>query len=129
MQAKLSATQWYTKGELSSYVRMRKSSGGILNMLELERPGGDHPHPPLADLCLHHLLKSSGRVYGNSGGGFFDTRGALGDIFRSAPNFDELILVEESHTLQSLTFPSMHWESLPGEATKGGFSVDCLQLY
>ena len=129
IRAKLSATKWYSEGELGSYVRMRKSSGEILNMLELERPGGDHPHPPLADLCLHHTLKPGGRVYGNSGGGFFDTSGVKGDFFLSAPNFDESIVVEESHKLQSLTFPLLHWESLLGEATKGSFSVDCLQLY
>lgn len=128
--AAMAATQWYCEGELGSYVRSRKSTGGILNMLELERPGGEHPHPPLADLCLHHVLIPGKGIRGNSGGGYFETTTpAKGDFFLSAPNFDESIEVQGSHKIRSLTFPLVHWESLLGEATRGSFSVDSLHLY
>lgn len=126
--ASLSATQWYCEGRQGSYVRTRKSTGGILDMLELERPGGDMSHPPLSDLVLLETLQPIERVSCNSGGGFFDTTGTKGDFFLSPPNVDVSIVIEGSHRLRSLSFPVMHWESWLGEATNGSFSVDFLQL-
>jgi hypothetical protein len=38
-------TKRYTDSQQASYVRTRKSPGGILDMVDLVRPGGDFPHP------------------------------------------------------------------------------------
>jgi AraC family transcriptional regulator len=47
-----SLAQWYSKGPRARYVRSIKSSGGILNMLEITQPAGDMSIPAVPDFVL-----------------------------------------------------------------------------
>jgi AraC family transcriptional regulator len=47
-----SFAQWHSKGRHASYLRTMKSPGGILDLLELQRPAGDMSRPALADIVL-----------------------------------------------------------------------------
>ena len=49
-----SFTQWYCEGQQGSYVRTRKSQGGILDLLEVARPAGDMARDP--ELVRPHVL-------------------------------------------------------------------------
>lgn len=47
-----SFAQWHRKGRHASYLRSMKSRGGILDLLEVERPAGDMSRPALPDSTL-----------------------------------------------------------------------------
>lgn len=129
MLANASFNQWYRQGQQASYVRTRKSPGGILDLVEVARPGGDMSHPPLSDLVLYQDQNGGSRVTGNSGGGHFDVVSEAGAFFLAAPNFANTAMVDTSHQLRSLSFPIAQWQTVLDEAMEGGFSAESLQLY
>lgn len=129
MDGNSSFTQWHCQGQQASYVRTRKSPGGILDMLEMVRPGGDMSHPPLSDLVLHQDQLGGSRVSGNWRGGNFNVKSEKDAFFLTEPNFDSTVMVETGHHLRSLSFPVAQWQSVLDEAAGGNFSVECLQLY
>lgn len=47
-----SFAQWHRKGRDASYLRMMKSSGGIFDLLKIQRPAGDMSRPALPDIVL-----------------------------------------------------------------------------
>jgi AraC family transcriptional regulator len=62
-------TKRYTDSQQASCVRTRKSPGGILDMVDLVRPGGDMAHPAVSELVLFQDQLGGSRVSGNSGDG------------------------------------------------------------
>jgi hypothetical protein len=64
-----SFAQWHHKGRHASYLRTLKSSGGILDLLEVQRPAGDMSRPALSDIVLVEDMLGCSRVRGDLGGG------------------------------------------------------------
>lgn len=124
-----SFTQWYSEGQEASYVRTKKSPGGILDLLEVARPAGDMARPALPDLVLYQDQRGGSCVRGNSGGGHFSVKSDKGACYLAAPNFAHTISVDSSHQLRALSFPLTQWQAVLDEAADGSFSLECLQLY
>lgn len=120
----LTFAQWYCEGGQASYVRSRKSPGGILELLEVARPAGDMSRPGLPEIVLYEDLLGGSRVSGNLGGGRFDLKSARGGLTLAAPNFATSAAMDESHQLRSLAFPMDKWQSVLDEALNGKFSFD-----
>ncbi|MCE8033822.1 AraC family transcriptional regulator [Billgrantia tianxiuensis] len=123
-----SFTQWYCEGRLASYVRMMKSPGGILSLLEAAQPAGDMSDPAVPDLTLYQDLLGGCRVSGNMGGGHFDVMSERGGFFLAAPNFANTVMVDASHQLRSLSFPLTHWQKVLDEAADGRLSMENMRL-
>lgn len=119
-----SFSQWYNEGPLSTFVRARKSAGGIINLIEAAQPAGDMSDPAVPDLVLYQDLIGGTRVSGDLGGGRFDVVSEKGGFFLAAPNFTNTVIVDCSHQLRSLAFPMVRWQSILDEATNGKFSFD-----
>lgn len=124
-----SFAQWYREGREASYVRTRKSPGGILDLLEVARPGEDFHRPALPDLVLYQDLLGGSRVRGDSGWGYFDVKSEKGSFYLAAPDFANTVRVDTSHQLRSLSFPVAYWQKVLDEAADGRFSTECLQLH
>jgi AraC family transcriptional regulator len=129
VHAHSSFTQWYCEGTQGSYVRTQKSPGGILDLIEVARPGGDMTRPALPDLILYQDMQGGSRVRGDSGGGYFDVTSKKGNFFLSAPDFPNTIEVATYHQLRSLAFPKAQWQSVIDEASDGTVALDQLRLY
>ncbi|SJN09556.1 Transcriptional regulator, AraC family [Halomonas citrativorans] len=127
--ANSSFSKWYREGQEASYVRTRKSPGGILDLLEVARPAGDMSRPALPELVLYQDLLGGSRVSGDSGGGYYNVASEKGFFYLSAPSFANKAVVDSSHQLRSLSFPVAHWQKVLDEATDGRLSMECLQLY
>jgi len=124
-----SFTQWSYEGRQATYVRTRKSAGGILDLLEVARPAGDMSRPALPDLVLYQDLLGGSRVSDDSRGGYFDVTSEKGNFFLDAPNHANTVNVASSHQLRSLSFPTSQWENVLDEAAEGGFALESLKLY
>lgn len=124
-----SSSDWYCEGRQASYLRSRKSPGGVLDLLEVARPAGDMSRPGLPDIVLYQDLLGGSRVSGNLGGGHFDVKGERGNFCIAAPNFATTAIMEERHRLRSLIFPMAQWESVLDEAADGRFSFDSSCIY
>jgi AraC family transcriptional regulator len=119
--------QFYTEGYQAAYVRTRKSPGGILDMVELARPGGEMVSPPLPELVLVQDLLGGRRTSGNAGSGHFNVISELGAFYLPAPNFAHTIAVEDNHHIRKLSFSLAQWQDVLDEASEGRFAVDSLQ--
>lgn len=124
-----SFVDWYSLGREASFVRTRKSPGGILNLLEVTRPAGDMSRPALQDIVLYQDQQGGSRVQGDSGGGRFDVASEKGSLYLAAPDFANTIMVDARHHLRSLSFPVAEWRNLLDEAAEGQFSAERLKLY
>lgn len=118
-----SAMQWYGKGRQASFIRARKSAGGILDLLEVARPAGDMSRPAVPDIVLYEDLVGGSRVSGDLGGGRFDVIGKKGNIALAAPNLATSAVMEADHHLRSLMFPMAQWEKMLDEASDGNFDL------
>ncbi|MFN3459503.1 MAG: helix-turn-helix domain-containing protein [Oceanibaculum sp.] len=127
--AYLSFAQWHSKSQHASYVRMMKSSGRILDLVEVERPAGDMSRPALPDIVLIEDMLGSSRVRGDLGGGRFDITTAKGTLAVAAPNFATTVINDDRHQLRSLAFPLAQWHRILDEATDGLFSLDNFSIY
>jgi AraC family transcriptional regulator len=63
-----SFSSWYLMGQQASYVRAKKSPGGVLELLDLARPAGDMSRPALSDIVLYQDMLGGSRVSGDLGG-------------------------------------------------------------
>lgn len=124
-----SFSSWYHEGRQASFVRGRKSPGGILDLLEVARPAGDMSRPALPDIVLYQDMLGGSRVSGDLGGGHFDVIGQKGNFCLAAPDFATSAVMEESHQLRSLAFPRAQWQAVLEEASDGTFSFDTSCLY
>jgi AraC family transcriptional regulator len=121
--------QLHDQGQLASYVRVRKSAGGVLDMVETASPARDISRPAVPDLVLHQARQGGIRARGNSGGGVFDAVSEKGLFYLDAPNFSVSVNVHAFHEMRSLSFPAAQWASLFEEASVEGISVEDLRLY
>jgi len=124
-----SFTQWYYKGPQASFVRARKSPGGVLDLLDVARPAGDMSRPALPDIVLMEDMLGCRRVRGDLGGGRFDVTSRKGTLAVAAPNFATTVVNDESHRLRSLAFPLAQWQGMLDEAADGRFSFDGSCIY
>lgn len=123
-----SFAQWHSKGRHASYLRTRKSSGGVLDLLEVQRPAGDMSRPALPDIVLMEDMLGCSRVRGDLGGGRFDLTTKKGTLAVAAPNFATTVINDESHRLRSLAFPLARWQGVLDEATddRSSFNTSCI---
>lgn len=115
---------WNSQGRHSSYLRTRKSPGGVLDLIELQRPAGDMSRPALPDIVLVEDMLGCSRVRGDLGGGRFDLATTRGTLAVAAPNFATTVVNEDSHRLRSLAFPLAQWQDVLDEAAEGRVSLD-----
>ncbi len=124
-----SFAQWHSKGRHASYLRTMKSPGGILDLLEVQRPAGDMSRPALPDIVLVEDMLGCSRVRGDLGGGRFDVTTGKGNLALAAPNFATTVINDERHWLRSLAAPLAHWQGVLDEAADGRFSFDTSFIY
>jgi AraC family transcriptional regulator len=124
-----SFAQWHSQGGHASYMRRMRSSGSILDLLELQRPAGDMSRPPLPDIVLMEDMLGCRRVRADLGGGRFDTATERGALAVAAPNFATTVVNDDSHRLRSLAFPLAQWQDVLDEAAEGRFSRDSSTIY
>ncbi len=129
VQSHKSFAQWSSKGSHASYVRTMKSPGGILDLLEVQRPTGDMSRPALPDIVLMEDMLGCSRVRGDLGGGSFDVTTRKGSLALAAPNFATKVINDESHRLRCLAFPLAQWRSVLDEATDRSLSFDTSCIY
>jgi AraC family transcriptional regulator len=110
-------------------VRSIKSSGGILNMLEITQPPGDMSIPAVPDFVLFEDLLGGTRFDANHGGGhFFDTTPKHG-VYPVAPNFALSSKVATPHHVRTFAFPMAQWQSVLDDANYGSFSFEGLDIF
>lgn len=122
-----SFAQWYREGREASYVRARKTAGGVLDLLEVARPGDEYRRPALPDLGLYQDLLGGSRVRGDAGWGHFDVKSEKGSCYLAAPDFANKVTFDASHRFRSLSFPVARWQRVLDEAVDGRFSMECLR--
>lgn len=127
--ARTSFSYLYNAGQGASFVRHRKSPGGILSLLEALRPNGDMSRPAQPELVLHEDLLGGSRVRGNSGGGYFDVESKRGYLGLDAPNSTHSMVFDKRHHLRSLSFPMAQWQHVCDEAADGNVLLEDLRLY
>jgi AraC family transcriptional regulator len=124
-----SSAQWYREGRFGSYVRTMKSPGGILDLLEVERPAGDMSRPALPDIVLYQDMLGGSRVSGDLGGGRFNIKSEKSGLTLAAPNFATTAIIEESHRLRGLAFPMAQWQTALDDAVGGRYLFDRSPIY
>jgi AraC family transcriptional regulator len=124
-----SFTQWYSEGRFGPYVRALKSPGGILNLLEAERPAGDFSRPALPDIVLFQDLLGGSRVNGDLGAGRFSQTCQKGDLILTPPDFSTEAIMEEGQSVRSLVFPIAQWLNVIEEASDGRLSFVSSKVY
>jgi AraC family transcriptional regulator len=106
-----------------------KSPGGVLDLLEVQRPRGDMSRPALPDIVLVEDMLGCRRVRGDLGGGRFDMATERGTLAVAAPNFATTVVNDETHRLRSMAFRLTHWQGLLDEAADGRFAFDNSSIY
>lgn len=129
LHAQSSFALWYSEGPHASHVRTMKSPGGIMDLLEVQRPAGKMCRPALPDIVLMEDMLGCRRVRGDLGGGRFDVTTAKGTLALAAPNFATTVNNDETHRLRSLAFPLAHWQGVLDEAADGRFAFDASCIY
>jgi AraC family transcriptional regulator len=129
VSAQTSFLQWYCEGKLGSYVRTMKSPGGILNLLEAERPAGDMSRPALPDIVLYEDVFGGCRVTGDLGAGRVDQLSISGDLVLAPPDFATTAVMDHNQRVRSLAFPIAEWQTVIDEAAAGRFSFDGFGVY
>ncbi|MEI4263377.1 AraC family transcriptional regulator [Roseovarius sp. D0-M9] len=129
VHAQSSFAQWHSKGRHASYVRARKSSGGVLDLLEVARPAGDMSRPALPDIVLVENMLGKGRLRGDLGGGRLDIATRKDTFTIVAPNFATTVINDEHHRLRSVAFPLAQWQDVLDDAADGRFSFDTSFVY
>lgn len=124
-----SASQWYGPGRTPSFVRQRRSPGGMLDLIEAACPPGEIARPALPYIVLYEDLIGGSRVSGDLGGGRFDVTSRKGDLTLAAPNFASAAITESDRHMRTLLFPLTKWQGLLDDAANGDFSRDLAPLY
>lgn len=122
-----SQAEWYAHGREATYVQSRRSSGGLLGLFEMARPGGEYPQPAVPDFVLYQTLDGGARVRGNAGWGRFDAVSQKGSIYLSAPNFSDEISIDRWHRTRTLTLPLTHWQETLAESSDGKCMIESLR--
>lgn len=123
-----SQAEWYSKGREATYVRSRRSSGGILNMVETARPAGYYPQPAVPDLVLYQTMQAGVRVCGDAGWGRFDVTSQKNSLYLSAPHFADEIIVDVHHHTRVLSLPLAHWKEVLTQCSDKGNLIEDLSF-
>ncbi|MGK7654391.1 helix-turn-helix domain-containing protein [Roseovarius sp. B08] len=123
------STRWYREGHCGYHLRKMKSAGRILDMLEIERPGGNMSRPGLPDLVLVQDMHGGSRVSGSLGGGRFAVTSKNGAFYLGAPNFALTSNVDIGHQMRVVAFPLAQWQNMLDEAVDGQFSFELAHVY
>ncbi len=124
-----SFAQWYSRGPRARHVRSIKSSGGILNLLEITQPPGDMSIPAVPDFVLFEDLLGGTRFDANHGGGHFFETTPKGGVYPVAPSFALSSNVATPHHVRTFAFPMAQWQTVLDEANYGSFSFDGLDIF
>jgi AraC family transcriptional regulator len=124
-----SFAHWCRGSSEASYVRTRKSPGGILDFVEVARPSGVFHRPAMPNLILYQDLVGGSGVRGDAGWRRFSVTSEKGGFYLAAPDFANTVTVDASHRLRSLSFPVAYWQRILDEAAGGRFSMECLRLF
>jgi AraC family transcriptional regulator len=124
-----SFSQWYSEGRFGTYVRTLKSPGGILNLIEADRPAGDFSRPATPDIVLVEDMRGSGRFSGDLGAGRFSQAIRKGDLILTPPDFATTAVMDHVQSVRSLAFPVAQWQSIIEDAADGQPSFDASELY
>lgn len=123
------SAQWYIVGPQALHVRTVKSTGGILDLLEIDGVAGDVSRPASPDIVLYQELVGGCHMRGDLGGGRLDLITKKGEVVLAAPGFATTTIININHRVRSLVFPIGQWQSMLDEAGDGGFSVDNSGIY
>jgi len=123
------SARWYREGHCGYHLRTMKSAGEILDMLEIERPGGNMSRSGLPDLVLVQDMHGGSRVSGNLGGRRFDVTSKKGAFYLGAPNFALTANVDIGHQMRVVAFPVAQWQKILDEAVDGQFSFELAHVY
>ena len=129
VHAHSSFARLHSAGRHASYLRSMKSPGGLLDLLDVQRPAGDMSRPALPDIVLMEDMLGCRRVRADLGGGRFDMATGKGALALAAPNFATEVINDERHRLRCLAFPMAQWQGVLEEAADGRFSFDTSCLY
>jgi AraC family transcriptional regulator len=124
-----SFSQWYCEGHFGSYVRSMKSPGGVLDLLEAERPAGDMSRPALKDIVLYQDVLGGCRVNGDLGRGHFSQMSKSGDLILTPPDFATTAIMDHGQRVRSLAFPMAQWQSMIDEAADSRFSFATSDIF
>jgi AraC family transcriptional regulator len=124
-----SFSSWYCQGRQASYIRAKKSPGGVVELVEVARPAGDMSRPALSDIVMCQDMLGGSRISGDFGGGRFDVVGRRGMFCIAAPDFATSAVMERHHQLRILAFPRAQWQAVLNEASNGMFSFDTSAVY
>ncbi len=127
--ATTSFSRWYCEGHFGSYVRTMKSPGGVLDLLEAERPAGDMSRPALQDIVLYQDVLGGCRVTGDLGRGRFSQISKGGDLILTPPDFATTAIMDHGQRVRSLAFPMAQWQTVIDEATDSRFSFATSDIY
>ncbi|SFH45503.1 transcriptional regulator, AraC family [Palleronia marisminoris] len=121
--------QWYSEGQLGSYVRTLRSAGEMLSLLEAAPPPGDNSGPAVPDLVLAQDMLGGSKVTGNLGGGRFDVMSKKGGLFLAAPHFARTSIVDINHQIRAVAFPVAQWQTIMEESVDGQFAFDFARVH
>lgn len=124
-----SLAQWYQNGPRASHVRLMKSPGDILTMLEATQPAGEMSDAAVPDLVLYQDLRGGSRIRADHGDGRFDVTTKRGGFGVAAPNFALSSRIDSDHHFRSFAFPLAQWQGVLDDAADGTFSFDGLGIY
>lgn len=119
-----SFAQWFGGGPFSPYVRMLKSPGGCLSLIETAMPAVEMSDPAVPELVLHQDLRGGFRVQADLGSGRFSATSRPNDLFLAAPDFANSIAVDSDHLVRSIAFPVQQWASFCDDSLNGALSFD-----
>lgn len=111
-----SFVHWFSGGPFSPYVRMTKSAGGFLKLIETAMPAVEMSDPAVPELVLHCDLRGGFGVNADLGSGRFSARTRPGDFFLAAANFANAISVDSDHQVRSIAFPINYWSRMFDDA-------------
>ncbi|MFN4274649.1 MAG: helix-turn-helix domain-containing protein [Aliihoeflea sp.] len=119
-----SFAQWFGGGPFSPYVRMMKSPGGCLSLIETAMPAVEMSDPAVPELVLHQDLRGGFRLQADLGSGRFSATSRPNDLFLAAPDFANSVAVDSDHLVRSIAFPVRQWARFCDDSLDGALSFD-----
>lgn len=123
-----SQAEWYDNGREATFVRDKRSSGGLLHMVEVARPSGEYPQPAVPDLVLYQEMSTGLRVRGNAGWGRFDTVSKKGCLYLSAPHYADEISLDSHSECRVLSLPLSQWQDVLTQSSDSGLLMEHLRV-
>ncbi|MFD1911053.1 AraC family transcriptional regulator [Halodurantibacterium flavum] len=125
----LSYAGLYESGHFESFADRLLSPSELINMVTIERPGGDVSRPAVSDIVLYQELHGGARLNADFGAGRIAATAQKGSLFLAAPNFSVSTVVDGWHRVRSIAFPLQQWRVMLDEASDGRSSFDNAFIY